>query len=122
MVDGSAVRSQDGHALDGAGTGEEGSAMVVRFGRGRKLKYVDSNGDVVKLKLKGPGVMELTRRSDGEGDVLTLVGTTSATTLVGRVSKTRSAGDGHTGITSIVGLRAATDALPREMFDVASVA
>jgi hypothetical protein len=66
--------------------------------------------------------MELTRRSDGEGDVLTLVGATSASTLVGKVSKTRRAGDGHTSITSIVGLGAATDGLPREMFNVASVA
>jgi hypothetical protein len=110
-VDAGSVRNQGGKALDGAGTGQEGSPLVVTFGRGRSLKYVDNNGDTVKLKLKGPGVMELVRRPDGEGDRLTLSGTTALTRLTGTVRPPRTGGDGVTTLGVLGGLGAATNLL-----------
>jgi hypothetical protein len=114
-VDPAGVRNAGGKALDGAGTGEEGSPLVVTFGRGRSLKYVDSNGDTVRLSLKGPGVMELVRRPDGEGERLTLVGATALTRLVGTVRAPRTGGEGATTLGVLGGLGGATNLLAPEI-------
>jgi hypothetical protein len=118
VVDAAAVRNQGGRQLDGAGNGQEGSPLVVTFGRGRKLSYVDNNGDTVRLSLKGPGVMQLVRGPDGNGERLTLGGTTSLTTLIGTVRPGRASGDGHTTLGVLAGLGAATNLLTAGQFDV----
>jgi hypothetical protein len=120
-VTGSNVRAQTGRALDGAGSGEEGSDLVLHFGRGRRIRYIDSDGDRVRVRLRGPGVLELSRREDGEGDVLTVVGPTAATTFFGSVAITGLGGDGTTTLADILGLDAGTDALDREQFIVGMV-
>ena len=114
-VDPGSVRNQGGKALDGAGNGQEGSPLLVTLGLGRSLRYVDSNGDTVKLKLRGPGVMELVRRPDGEGDRLTLSGTTALTKLTGTVRAPRTGGDGVTTLGVLSGLGAATNLLAPEI-------
>jgi hypothetical protein len=116
------VHNMGGKALDGAGDGTEGSALVVTFGQGKRLKYVDHNGDNVLLALKGPGVMQLVRTADGEGDRLTLSGTTAATKLTGLVRAGRLGGDGHTTLNAIEGLAPATSLLSLEQFLVGAVA
>ena len=116
------IRNLGGKKLDGAGSGLEGSALVVNFGKGRKLRYVDQDGDTVRLSLRGPGAMELVRRADGEGDRLTLSGTTAATKLVGIVRPSRMGGDGHTTLAVVTGLGAATNLLTAEQFDVDDIA
>ena len=68
-----------------SGAGQEGTPLVVTFAQGRKLHYVDHDGDTVQLMLKGHGVLQLVRRTDGEGERLTLGGTTPITKLMGLV-------------------------------------
>jgi hypothetical protein len=116
------VHNLGGKALDGAGDGTAGSALVVTFGQGKRLKYVDHNGDTVQLAIKGPGVMQLTRTSNGEGDRLTLSGTTAATKLTGVVRTGRFGGDGQTMLNAIVGLAPATSLLTAEQFLVGAIA
>jgi hypothetical protein len=118
VIDGREIRSQDGHALDGAGTGVEGSPLVLTFGRGKKLKYVDHDGDIVKLSLRGRGVMRVLRRPDGEGQALTVYGAMSTTTLSGRVVRSRMGGTGQTTLVAIDSLGTARDALPRDQFTI----
>jgi hypothetical protein len=102
--------------LDGAGTGVAGSSFSYYFGSGRALNYVDRDGNRVTLVLHGPGTIHLVRGSDGEGENLTLTGTTSATVLTGRVHPTGTGGSGETTLASIAGLGAATNDLPASMF------
>jgi hypothetical protein len=122
VVNADLILNEGGKKLDGAGTGQEGSVLVVNFGRGRKLRYVDQNGDTVQLSLRGPGVMELVRRADGEGERLTLSGTTTATKLLGTVRAGKLGGDGHTTLGSVAGLGAATSLLTAGQFTVDSAA
>lgn len=121
VVSAEGIRNQGGKRLDGAGAGQEGSPLVVTFGRGRVLKYVDHNGDTVKLKVKGPGVMELIRRPDGEGDRLTLFGTTVRTKLLGTVRPNRAGGDSRTTFEAVTGLAPATNLLTAGQFEVAAI-
>jgi hypothetical protein len=116
VVDPQLVHNLGGKALDGAGDGTEGSPLVVTFAQGKRLKYVDHNGDTVQLVLRGPGVMRLTRTADGEGDRLTLSGTTAATKLAGTVRAGKFGGDGLTMINTISGLAPATSLLTPEQF------
>jgi hypothetical protein len=121
VVDPAAVRNLGGRPLDGAGNGQEGTPLVVTFGQGRKLTYVDSNGDTVKLSLKGPGVMQLVRGTDGDAERLTLSGTTSVTRLLGTVRPGRTSGDGHTTVGVLAGLGAATNLLTEGQFEVGAL-
>ena len=107
--------------LDGDGTGQEGTPLVVTFAQGRKLRYVDHDGDTVKLMLKGPGVMRLVRRTDGEAERLTLGGATPLTRLMGLTRASRTAGDGRTWLGAIAGLGAAIDLLSPTQFDIAQI-
>ena len=121
VVNPEGVRNEAGRPLDGASTGE-GSPLLLTFAHGKKLKYVDSNGDMVQLRLRGPGTLQLTRRSDGEAERVTILGSTPLTVLSGLVTRSRAGGDGRTGIGSIVGLGAGTNLLSPDLFDVGSVA
>jgi len=116
VVDPQLVHNLGGKALDGAGDGSEGSPLVVTFATGKRLKYVDHNGDTVQLVLRGPGVMQLTRTADGEGDRLTLSGTTALTKLAGTVRTGKLGGDGLTTLNAISGLAPATSLLTPEQF------
>jgi len=102
--------------LDGASNGTAGSAYVLRFGRGKKLTYIDSEGNKVKLKLTGGGRFVLTRDTDGEGQTLTIVGATAKTRLTGSVRPTRLGGDGTTTLASVSGIGAGTNDLDTDQF------
>jgi hypothetical protein len=121
VVDPQLVHNLGGKALDGAGDGTEGSPLVVTFARGKRLRYVDHNGDAVQLVLRGPGAMQLTRTADGEGDRLTLSGTTVVTKLAGFVRAGKPDGDGLTMLNVISGLAPATSLLTPEQFLVGVV-
>jgi hypothetical protein len=120
VVSADGIRNAAGRPLDGGGA--EGTPLVITFAQGRKLKYVDSDGDAVQLRLKGPGMLQLARRPDGEALGLAVLGSTPLTTLSGVVARGRTGGDGRTSIEAIVGLGAGVNLLSRAPFDVGSVA
>jgi hypothetical protein len=122
VVGADGVRNVAGRLLDGAGTGAEGTPLVISFAQGKKLKYVDHDRDTVQLRVQGPGVLQLIRREDGEARRLTVLGATSLTKLAGLVARSRAGGDGRTGIAVIVGLGAATNLLTSAHFDVGEIA
>jgi hypothetical protein len=70
----SAIRDIGGNLLDGAGNGDPGSNYQASFAQGTQLKYVDSSGNKVSLKLTGSGYIEQVRDAAGDGVVLGLVG------------------------------------------------
>ena len=121
-VNSESIRNQAGKSLDGAGNGHAGSPLLLSFGQGKSLRYVDHNGDTVQLRLRGPGVLELTRRPDGEGDALSVIGATSTTILSGTVRRTRTGGDGQTTLSSLVGLGDGTNGLTTTQFGVSLIA
>jgi hypothetical protein len=116
VASGSAAQSPNGSMLDGSGTGVAGSSFSYYFGSGKELNYVDRDGNRVALILHGPGTIHLVRGSDGEGENVSLTGTTAATELTGWVHPTRMGGSGETTLASIAGLGAATNNLPASMF------
>jgi hypothetical protein len=116
-----AVRNRGGLMLDGSGTGQEGTPLVVTFAQGRKLRYVDHDGDTVQLMLKGPGVLQLVRRTDGEGERLTVAAATLRTRLMGFVRHSKFTGDDHTTLGELANLGPATNLLSPAQFDVAEI-
>lgn len=84
-----------GNAQDGNGDGIPGGAATVTFARGQDLTYADPDGDVVRLRLRGPGVIELVNTSGGEGNRLSLTGTGRRSILTGNVRR----GPGGNGVT-----------------------
>jgi hypothetical protein len=76
----------------------------------------------VQLSLKGPGVMELVRRANGEGERLHLSGTTATTKLTGLVRRGRLGGTGHTTLEALAGLGTATNLLDAQLFGVNEIA
>ena len=70
---------------------DESVDYSLSFGAGQKVTFIDSSGDVVKVKLSGPGVGTIWLSNQGSGDVskLSVTGTTSRSTLRIAVKKTR---------------------------------
>ena len=98
-----AIRDLAGNLLEGAPNGLPGSNYVASFGQGTKLKYVDSNGNKVSLKLSGPGYMEEVLWQ-GQGQALTVMGERPhRTSLSGTVKKTKRS-TGSTNLGAILGL------------------
>jgi hypothetical protein len=118
VATGNAAQGESGALLDGAGTGTEGSIYSYYFGNGKRLEYVDRDGNRVVLVLRGPGRMSLSRTADGQGQNLALTGVTAASVLSGSVHATRMGGSGVTTLATISGLGAAANALPAKMFVV----
>ena len=98
-----AIRDLGNNLLEGASGGPPGSNYVASFGQGTKLKYVDSSGNNVSLKLSGPGYMEEILYQ-GQGQSLTIMGATPhRTSLTGTVKKTKRS-SGKTNLGAILGL------------------
>jgi hypothetical protein len=117
-ADSSAIEASGGGGmLDGAANGTPGSAFQLRFGRGKRLTYIDADGDRVHLHIKGPGMMELTRNAAGEGLALRITGATSATRLRGTVTRADARG-GSTTHASISGLADGMNELSPNEFTV----
>ena len=73
VVDGTSahgVSDTTGRLIDGNGDGQPGGDYVVVFARGKALSYRDRDGDVVSIKLRGGGVLELSQ-SGGRDDSAT---------------------------------------------------
>ena len=99
-----AVRDVAGNILDGNGNGSPGSNYVASFAQGNKLQYIDSSGNKVMLKVSGAGYLEQVRDSNGDGELLELVGAVShRTTLSGTIRKVKRS-SGRTMLGAIEGL------------------
>ena len=107
VVDGTSahgVSDTAGRLIDGNGDGEPGGDYVVVFARGKALSYRDRDGDVVSIKLRGGGVLELSQRADGTIQQLRVVGAVPGrSVLSGRVVRSRN-GNGRTTLGRIAGL------------------
>lgn len=109
------IKDAAGVALDGSGNGVAGSPLSLYFGSGNKLSYRDADGDAVLLTLKGGGLMNLTRRGNGEGLALSVTGANASTVVTGAVKKAKT-GNGATTLASVTGLTAAQNKIPAGPF------
>ena len=91
-----------GNLLAGNGS-NAGTPYVSIFGEGSNLTYQDRNGDLVNLKLQGPGTMILHRGADGEAQRLQLVGTLPGKTTLSGTVKKPGRRFGQTSIPTITG-------------------
>ena len=108
------LRDEAGNFLDGDGDGQPGGIGIVRLRTtwGRKVRYFDSDGDSVRLRLRGgPGRLfvfrHLTARGEGRrpGDAVQVWVSgkpTSKTTLSGDVAPSARGGNGSTPIAEIL--------------------
>jgi hypothetical protein len=119
VVTGEPAHSINSAPVVGSANGATAATFTYSFARGRLLRYVDQDGNHVRLQLNGPGMMVLIRNANGEGETLTLTGTTSASRLVGKVRITHLGGDGTTTLTSITGLGLARNKLTAGAFTIA---
>jgi hypothetical protein len=92
-----------GNLLDGDANGQPGGTYLSTFARGTNLAYRDADGDQVSLGIRGGGLMELTRDSRGEAQVVRVVNPVPfRSTLFGSVR--RGSGRGTTTIQRISGV------------------
>ena len=121
VVDGTSahgVSDTTGRLIDGNSDGQPGGDYVVVFARGKALSYRDRDGDVVSIKLRGGGVLELSQSADGAIQQLRVVGAVPGrSVLSGRVVRTGK-GNGKTMRGSIVGLNGVKDLLTSHRFIV----
>jgi VCBS repeat-containing protein len=97
VLDNGDITDLAGNRLDGDMNGSSGGDCVTLVARGTKIKYTDSNGDLVSLSLKKGGAMEMVRRLDGEGSHLRLVDLVPGTSaLSAKVKASSLGGDGLT--------------------------
>jgi uncharacterized repeat protein (TIGR01451 family) len=99
------IRDQAGNLLAGAAPNLAGTNFVSLIGQGTTIKYTDSTGDLVTLKVTGGGYLDLTRSANGEGLVLSLQnGVAHKTTISGTVARVKGKGAGVTTLQTIEGL------------------
>jgi hypothetical protein len=87
-----------------------------------KLSHTDRNRDTISLSLSriSGGLMQLTRRADGEGQALSLIDTIARQSVVsGTVKKLRRGGDGVTTLASLNPPTGFTNRLPAQ-FQIAT--
>ena len=122
VVDGTSahgVSDTTGRLIDGNSDGQPGGDYVVVFARGKALSYRDRDGDVVSIKLRGGGVLELSQRADGTIQQLRVVGAVPGrSVLSGRVVRSGK-GNGRTTLGRIVGLDGVKNLLTSRRFIVA---
>jgi len=115
------VTSASGLALDGeftetlpSGNSKAGGDFRAVVANGTSLTYKDGGGDSVSLSLAHATSMTLLRTLDGEGRLLTLLGTSKSSVLSGNVVAGTPAppADGMTTLQSIKGLGAGKNNLP----------
>jgi uncharacterized repeat protein (TIGR01451 family) len=121
VVDGTSahgVSDPTGRLIDGNGDGQPGGDYVVVFARGKALSYRDRDGDVVSIKLRGGGVLELSQRADGTIEQLRVVGAVPGrSVLSGRVVRSGN-GNGSTTLGRIAGLGGVKNLLKSPRFIV----
>jgi hypothetical protein len=122
VVDGTSahgVSDTTGRLIDGDSDGQPGGDFVVVFARGKALSYRDGDGDVVSIKLRGGGVLELSQRADGTIQQLRVVGAVPGrSVLSGRVVRSGK-GNGRTTLGRLVGLNGVKNLLTNRRFIVA---
>ncbi|HEX8914867.1 MAG TPA: hypothetical protein VF796_21115, partial [Humisphaera sp.] len=101
-----------GNRLDGDGDGRPGDSALFRFAKyfGKKVRYIDADGDKVRLKLNGGGrMLVLVQRNphpkanSGTALVVWLIdGVTKRSALTGTVTPTSRGGDGRADIGAIL--------------------
>ena len=122
VVDGTSahgVSDTAGRLIDGNSDGQPGGDYVVAIlARGKTLSYRDRDGDVVSIKLRGGGVLELSQRADGTIQQLRVVGALPGrSVLSGRVVRSGK-GNGRTELGRIVGLNGVKNLLKSPRFIV----
>jgi hypothetical protein len=106
------IKDLAGNALDGNKNGEPGGVAVMRYKTtfGRNVKYVDQDGDAVRLNLRGGGrvyvLQELNPHKDASSGQAVQVWLTErvrvTSVLRGSVVPTRRGGDGHATIRELL--------------------
>ena len=91
-----------GNLLAGNGT-NAGTSFVSIFAEGPNLTYFDRNGELVNLRVQGPGQIVLYRGADGQAQQLQLVGTSPGHTALNGTVKGHRRGFAHTSINWIAG-------------------
>ena len=100
-----------GNKLDGNMDGTPGDNCVVGIARGTSLRFLDSNGDSISLKLAGGGAMEMAIGLNGDPLHLRLRDTVAGvSTLTGKVKK-GLAGDGVAKVKLASGMNGANNNL-----------
>jgi hypothetical protein len=121
VVDGTSahgVSDTTGRLIDGNGDGQPGGDYVAALARGSALSYRDRDGDVVSIKLRGGGVLELNQRADGTIEQLRVVGAVPGrSVLSGRVVRAGK-GNGRTTLGKIVDLNGVKNLLTSPRFIV----
>jgi hypothetical protein len=103
-INGDGIRDPYGMFLDGDGDGTPGGSRVSYFAYGKRIAYYDGDGDLVRLALRGPGMMTLTRNRTWDGLDLSLSDIGPNSVLVGSVLKLpRSFSNGSTILQSLNG-------------------
>jgi hypothetical protein len=93
----------DGVLLDGDGDGVAGGSYGTYFARGKRINYVDHDGDIVRFRLRGAGMMQLWRGNDWDGRWLDISGPSPSSMLIGKVTS-RSGSDGIATLDQITGV------------------
>jgi hypothetical protein len=102
-----------------------GSHSGVIIGRGARLSYFDSDGDVVTIVLARGGVMELTMGPADQGPRLRLLDITpNRSVLSGKIRRGQPNGDGAAHLESISGMAGVVDrlAVPPTLFTIGAIA
>ncbi len=125
IVDGTttnAVLTTAGLPIDGDRNGLFGGNYITVVGRGRRLGYFDSTGDLVQITMSGPGNFEMTLDARGEATALVIYdGVPGRSTLRGTVKRSRNGGDNITALPLVVGLNRVTNRLATPPFLIGTV-
>jgi uncharacterized repeat protein (TIGR01451 family) len=93
-----------GNFLDGNGDGLPGGDFSQTVGQASSLRYIDGDGDIVTLSLRGGGVLELVRSATGEGLTLRVINPRPFRSVISGSVRRARGGDGTTTLQAITGL------------------
>ena len=102
-VNSALIADAAGNHVDGNGDGVGGDPWHAFVGRGTSFRYVDADGDMVRLALTGGGEMEVVRAFEGDLRTVTFHNTTPASELLGTLRRGR-AGAGTTNMPTFTGV------------------
>ena len=109
-----ALLTSNGQPIDGDGNGVAGGDTLVRFFSflGKQLTYRDVDGDLVSIRLKGPGRVNIIRRRTGSVEPIVFVtGASPTTSILSGVVRRSRLGDGHAVLQEVSGVSAVQDDL-----------
>jgi hypothetical protein len=93
-----------GNYLDGDGDGLPGGNFSRTVSRSSSLRYIDADGDIVTLQLRGGGVLELVRSASGEAPTLRVIGARPTRSVLSGSVRRAGGGNGTTTLRSVEGL------------------